>query len=101
MPQTIEKIHPAYKTQIVCKKCESRVQYEKVDIRRDDGAPDWYLNVVCCCGVVKDKKIIEECYNINKRRACQAIHADQNKTLADYLGADLAERTHNINGGSF
>lgn len=61
---------------------------------------NWYLDVHCFCGEVKDKDIVEECYHIHKQMVCDEIHAQQNETLEQILGLDLATAFHDAVGGS-
>lgn len=62
---------------------------------------NWYLDVYCFCGTVKNKAIIEECYNEHRQIVADDIHEQQNERLRQLLGIELAEHIHNLNGGSF
>lgn len=103
-------INPIHFTTRVCKKCLGRIKWVFVPIeahwKNVDGEQvwvpyNWYLDVHCFCGEVKDKDIVEECYNAHRKMACEEIHRLQNDRLEQLLGIELADHIHNLNGGSF
>jgi hypothetical protein len=98
MPNTISKIHPPIRTPYKCEKCGGVIEFEKVDIIREDGYPNWYLNVVCLCGEVTDKNTIEACYDMHRRLAAIEIKRQQNEAFANALGLDLADVFQRIAG---
>lgn len=98
MTNTISKIHPPVRTPYRCDKCGGSIEFEKVDITREDGYGDWYLHVVCLCGEINDKDTVEACYNIHGRLTATRIKQQQNATLANALGTDLADTLQHITG---
>lgn len=98
MSQKIVKIHPAVRTPYRCPNCATCVEFEKVDINREDGAFDWYLNVVCMCGEVTDKDTVEACYDMHWRLSATELKRQQNEAFANALGEDLADSLQRIAG---
>ena len=108
-PQTLN-LTPIYLTNRVCKKCMGRIKWVFVPVeahwQEENGEQvwvpyNWYLDVYCFCGEVKDKAIVEECYNVHRQMVGDEIHRLQNDRLEQLLGIELAEHIHNLNGGSF
>jgi len=110
MSDIIKTITPIHFTGYTCKECGGRIKWAFIPVEAHWKVEDndrvwvpynWYLDVYCFCGEVKNKAIVEECYNEHRQLACDEIHRQQNERLEAVLGIELAGHIHDLNGGSF
>ena len=109
MPRKPIIINPIYFTRHKCRECLGRIKWVFIPIEAHwqiiNGERiwvpyNWYLDVHCFCGEVKDQAIVEECYEMHKQMVGDEIREQQNEVLVQILGIELAQAFHDASGGS-